>query len=234
MSHYITFMTIFVVANVAFGTRDEFTCVVNQETNVCWFRNLARNISHPNFVAKSDDLANDEVTRVYLGGGHGSHMHVLTSDICTAFPNLKDFNGQLLYLHEMESDVFDRCPELEVVNLEVNRLETLNIDLFKNNRKLKKIYLGDNLLKNIDLTIFEGLSALEELDLNKNLLKVFSVMMMPKLPQLHGLYLQNNLLTEFDVQKLYEKCPKMAEHGSQLRLCPGNHFEKSEDSKFSC
>lgn len=231
--HLKHIITIFAVINVALGTRDHFTCELKHETNVCWFRNLARNNSHPNFVAKSD-VASDTVTKVYLGGGHGSHIHRLTSDICQAFPNLKDFNGQLLYLHEMEKDVFSNCHDLEVVNLEVNRLEVLDDGLFQHNQHLKKIYLGDNLLKSINMKMFEGLLGLEELDLHKNLLKVFPVAEMPKLPQLHWLALHNNLLTELDTQTLYEKCPKMAEIESHLRLCPGNQFGKTEDPMFSC
>ncbi|XP_063697510.1 relaxin receptor 1-like [Culicoides brevitarsis] len=217
--------------HVVFATRDEFTCQLMPETGVCWFKSLARDAATPNFVAKSNIPA-AEVTKTNLGGGHGSHLHVLTSDICQAFPNLRDFNAQLLYLHELEAGVFENCHDLEVINLEVNRLQHLDVDLFKNNQKLRKIHLADNLLQSIDLKIFNGLTELEELDLNKNQLKSFSVAEMPKLSKLHWLTLHKNELKDLNLEQLFEKCPKLAETGAHLRLCPGNRFEK--DAKFKC
>lgn len=175
----------------------------------CSFKNICLDARHINFVPESDVSPQNTTTTIDLGGGSGSRMHTLTSDICNKFPSVTSYRASFLGLTKINVDAFNNCKHLQRLNLGYNHLTQLTQDLFIENLEIKYLYLYYNRLREIDPGIFKPLVKLEKVHLEGNLLQNFYMKELPVLPTLRSLFLNKNSLKNLEVKRFPKKFPRL-------------------------
>ncbi|XP_063701816.1 leucine-rich repeat transmembrane neuronal protein 1-like [Culicoides brevitarsis] len=180
----------------------------------CSFKNICLDARHTNFVPESDFVPENN-TSLDLGGGSGSKMHTLTSDICNKFPVVTIYRASMLGLTMIHGNAFKNCKNLEKLNLGYNSLTHLPRNVFESNTEMKYLYLYFNRLREIDPGIFKTLQKLEKLHLEGNSLISLNLRQFPLMPYLRSLFLHQNQLRVLEVKRIAKKFPRLG----YLSLC---------------
>lgn len=190
---------------------------------LCVFAGLNLTITNRNFIPESD-IPIENVTEINLGGVQGSRIEILTSDVCTKFPNLIFYYAYSLEMTGIEEIAFNNCTVLETLYLDNNNLTSLSPDLFMRNPNLVWLDLSNNRLVSLPLGIFRKNILLSGLELDGNFLIDFPVRKMRTLRLLRRLWLHDNRIQAFDLREAVRKFPAL----SELFLC-NNQGSTRED-----
>lgn len=190
-------------------------------TTVCVLEDLYLKASHKHFVI----APNYNITKINAVQIRNSNIEVLTEAICTALPVTELFIANLQGLKFIDENAFEKCTKLEAVHLHRNLLTELPSRLFSTNLELKNFEMFgfginwkmDNTmdmreyrLRSLPNGFFQNNQKLQRVMLaNNQLVDVSFLESMTPLKSLTEIYLDGNRLSDVNVEKLYEKFPKL-------------------------
>lgn len=140
-----------------------------------------------------------------------STIPVLTSDICTTFPNIEKFEVQGVGLKRIDLDAFSGCGNLKEIIIYGNSLGTIHPDTFKWRPLLEVISLWNNKIVEIQPELFRNLTYLKTLNLYGNLLTEAPISVFETLTNLKELRLHHNPIVDLDVNALLNVLPNLKE-----------------------
>lgn len=181
----------------------------------CIFENLTTTDTKPLFYPTSDNPT--EVSTVEF---LNSIMTTLTSELCEAFPNVRDLNLQSLALENIQEGALDQCRSLTQINLGDNALTEIPENLFQYNSKLEQINFGTNKITEIDQYFLFNLAELDVLNISNNYITNLEFQNYPFLDKLKTFDIGNNELIDLDEKEMLWKFPNL--NGFYLN---GNPFD---------
>lgn len=188
------------------------------ENGTCRFKNIHLTEDQPNFIPKVD-IPNDEVMSIYL---EQSHIPLLTSDMCDAFPNIVAYIAESNKISKVARNAFKNCRNLLVVDFYQNEIAQLDSELFVENQELVNLIMQDNKLTELDTEMFKFTPQLGHLTVGKNFLRKFNMDKMVVLEELISENLDENLFDDLDDEMMIQKFPKLR----SVSLCPNDKIPR--------
>lgn len=138
-----------------------------------------------------------------------STVPVITSEICTSFPQLQSFVAVQQGIQVIDDYAFNNCTEVLLINMPFNNIHTLGKGLFDNTRKLQEINVHGGSISQIDVNLFDNLGELNELVISGNKLKELPIAALKNLKKLKILYIYSNELNDLDANGLVRSLPNL-------------------------
>ncbi|XP_063707812.1 leucine-rich repeat-containing G-protein coupled receptor 4-like [Culicoides brevitarsis] len=170
----------------------------------CTFQNIRLNSTNYRWKPKANK------TEIEYVEFESSLIPVVYSNICRAFPKMKNLQLGESGVQEVTEDAFYACANLETLRLHSNKIKVLHPTTFQGVPKMAFLNLGSNLLTEFpDLSFFAGMPKLQKLFLEWNNLKSFPAELLKYNPKMYQLALYSNNLSELDVEKLVKYLPNL-------------------------
>lgn len=138
-------------------------------------------------------------------------MHILTDELCTAFPTVKKIFVENVTLYRIIPNAFHKCTKLTHVSFYANHIKRVPHKLFEHNPDLQYLSFEYNDMEEIDGRMFVPLKQLTSLKLGDNFLEDFPLRTFPTLERLEFLSIYANELVELDEVELMRKFPNLRE-----------------------
>lgn len=181
---------------------DSLTCN-NVGENICEVP-----IYDPDLPIIIADFPADDVVEIRLNGSIKSMK--LTSNVCSAFPNLLKIKALGIGLKEVAADAFKNCLNLTAVYLGDNQISTLDTSIFATNHQLERIELPNNTIKVFDTSILNHSPKMQLMFLSDNGMEEFILSdVSTQLKELRKIELQNNKLKSLDLHEVEKKFPNI-------------------------
>lgn len=173
----------------------------------CTLENIHLNKTHFNFNIESNTPLEVRWVNVY-----NSIIPVLSSEICTKFPNVESIVLQDLEIEDILYGAFYNCTKVRNLFIDRNRIWQIRQGTFSNNKEIVRLELQSNRLRTIgdpSLGDVYNMPKLDMLLLYNNYLKEFHPIMFRFSHNLQQLNIVNNDISDIDEQEILERFPNL-------------------------
>lgn len=189
---------------ISTGQIRQVTCSMSEYNRKCTISGLTLSLKNYTFFPVAYD--SNHVNKIEI---KSSTVPVLTSDICTTFPKLKNFIAPEQHIEIIEDYAFNNCTELIEINLERNNIHKLGKGVFSNAKQLQRLHILGASLEQFDTDLFSNLTELKQIVYGASGLKELPVVAIKNLKKLQYLYLYSNELSDLDAEGLIENLPNL-------------------------
>lgn len=169
--------------------------------NSCLIENVTLHTRNYKFVPDPSHPSNSEYFVIDL-----STVTVLTSDICTTFPEIIVFVARWQGIQIIENYAFTNCTRITDMDLNGNNIHTIGKEIFPTPSKLTLLYMDGSRI-NVDL-----LSKLHEmmiLSIGENGLKELPLEAIKNMKYLRQLSVESNELFDLDAEGFIQNFPDL-------------------------